>query len=266
VAKVPAGRDFRSLLQQAIQDITVNGYDSPEQIELWIIKLRDAAEREVGGLDRSDPIVRRQLEAVYAKAVSKGGIAARIPEIPRYTVQMVAPHLRAELDRRIIAATDYIKIRREEAGWATSIPKGGDRSVNKVDTTKLIGKSLQQFRFEQRRVAIDQGHKLMANVSEIVAADNDAIAAEWCVVHRSGYENRPAHKARAGEIFLVRGCWALTEGLIKRAGRRYIDEVERPAQLPLCSCSYRYITSPKRLPEDMLTAKGRAWVRNGVAA
>ena len=57
----------------------------------------------------------------------------------------------------------------------------------------------------------------------------------------------------------------MTEGIIRRAGLRYTDEIEQPAELPFCSCFYEYLTSPRSLPETVLTAKGREWLRASTA-
>jgi hypothetical protein len=216
------------------------------------------------------------LGVIYGRLIDKGQIDRYVPGVPRYTVAMIRPSLRAELDRRIMASADLIKMHRSEAiektlsrfqGWATSIPPGGDDTVNKVDVKTLTGKALKQFRFEQRRVSIDQGAKLLSNISEIVATDNGAIAGIW-VSHwrRPGYQYRPEHKEFDGKIFLVRDSWAHREGLVKLAGGKYVDEVEKPAMKPFCSCNYVWVTSPRRLPEDMLTERGKAWIAKGQKA
>jgi hypothetical protein len=270
-----AASGFRDVLQAAVADLAEHGYDSEDRVEGWLLRLRFAAEREVGGLDQIDAETRATLDAIYQRLVVKGGVSKFVPDVQRYTLEMVRPQLRAELDRRIMASADLIKLRKAEtvnktvqrfSGWATSIPAGGSSDETRTEVKKRVGKELAQYKFERRRVAIDQGMKLSANVAEIVATDNGAIAGVW-VSHwrRAGYNYRQDHKAFDGKIFLVRDSWAMKEGLIKLAGGMYIDDVERPAQKPFCSCNYTWITSPRRLPEDMLTARGREWVKAGKA-
>jgi hypothetical protein len=267
---------FRDILTQAVADISTNGYESPDQIEHWLRLLREAAEHELGTPERIDAEMQAALFAIFGRLVDKGGVDKYVPGVPRYTLQMVRPQLRAELDRRIMAATDLIRLRRHEAvnktlaqvsGWATSIPMNGVSDETRTEVKKRVGKQLTQYKFECRRVAIDQGAKLISNVSEIVALDNGAIAGVW-VSHwrRAGYNYRKDHKEIDGQVFLVRDSWAMKEGLLRPNGSKYTDELEKPAQLPYCSCNYRWITSPRRLPEEFLTSKGKEWVAKGRAA
>jgi hypothetical protein len=99
-----------------------------------------------------------------------------------------------------------------------------------------------------------------------VAHGSGAIAAIWHDrgEHDHGYNARPAHLARSGKLFFIRDSWAMTEGLVKRGGP-YTDEQEQPAELPYCSCTFEYMTSPGRIPEEFLTAKGRLWVKGSAA-
>jgi hypothetical protein len=264
---------FRDILTQAVADISTNGYESPDQIEHWLRLLREAAEHELGTPERIDAEMQAALFAIFGRLVDKGGVDKYVPGVPRYTLQMVRPQLRAELDRRIMAATDLIRLRRHEAvnktlaqvsGWATSIPMSGVSDETRTEVKKRVGKQLTQYRFECRRVAIDQGMKLVSNVSEIVALDNGAIAGVWhSHWRRQAYDFRREHKDFDEKIFVVRGNWAIEKGLIKLDGCRYTDEVERPAQLPYCTCYYQWITSIRRLPQSMLTEKGKDFIKRG---
>ncbi len=123
-----------------------------------------------------------------------------------------------------------------------------------------VRKPLASLPFRERRVAVDQGHKFVANLSEILAVDGGALAGHW-VSHytQRNYDYRPEHKHFDvdDKFFVVRDNWALRAGLMKVDGYRYTDEIERPAQLPFCRCYYRWVHSLNRLPADMLTVKGR---------
>lgn len=268
---VPAPLSFRRLLEEAIRDLTDRGYVSQQQIEDWLRVLRSAAERELGPEGRIDDMTRAALGAIYDRLIERGRVVEYVPGVSRYTLAMIKPRLRAELDRRILASADLIKLHRREAvektlqrfsGWSTSIPPGGDGAINKREVRASVAKSVAQFKFEQRRVAIDQGHKLIANMSNLVAVDNGAIAAEWNSHWRqAGYNYRKDHKERDGKFYAVRGSWAIDQGLINK-GAGYLDEITQPAQEPFCRCFARYVMSPRRLPDSMLTAKGRAWISN----
>lgn len=264
---------FRRLLAQAINDIAATGYVSPEQVAEWVTRLRNAAERELGSEEQIDADVARSLRAKFERFVDRGSVVERVPEVSRFNLTMIRPQLRAELDRRVFAATDLIKLNRREAvdrtasrlaGWITSIPPGGDATIDKLETRDAIGKSVAQFRYERRRVDIDQSHKLIANVTDIVARDAAAIAAVWHShgEHDASYNARRDHLARAGKTYAIRNGWAYQQGLINK-GAGLTDEMTAAAQEPFCQCWLQYIVSPRRLPDEMLTRKGQEWVARG---
>ena len=219
-------KSFRLLLAEAIRDISATGYVSAEQIEAWIIRLRNAAERELGPEEQIDRETADRLRAAFTKLVDGGRIDQYVPGVSRFNLAMVKPRLYAELDRRIVAAADLIKIDRKRAvqatldrfaGWSTSIPPGGDATIDKVETRTSIGKSIAHVKYQQQLVQNDQGHKLVANIAEIVAVDGGAIAGIWNDhgEHDKNYNARKEHLARSGKIYLVRNSWAHDQGLIK---------------------------------------------------
>lgn len=267
-------RSFRQVLADAIAELSITGYVSTEQIERWANELRRAAEYELGPDWRVDMDTRAKLDALFAKIVDRGRISDYVPGVSRFDLSMVKPALRAELDRRILAAADLIKLHRREAvertlqrfrGWATAIPPGGDGTIDKRETRASVSKSLRHLGFERRRVDIDQGYKLVSNIAEIVAQDQGAIAAIWHDhgEHDKSYNARKEHLARSGKLFLVRDSWAIREGLVRRGSRPYVDDIERPGQAVFCRCWYQWITSPRRLPDDCLTRAGQEWVSAG---
>lgn len=264
---------FYQILAQAVTQIGENGYSSQAELDRWLAQLREAARRFLGSDASVDAAMRDALGAVYAKMIDRGRIIELVPELRRFGLEIVKPRLRAELDRRILASADLIKLNRKAAidktlqrftGWSTSIPPGGGGLLDKQTVKADIAKSVKDASFEARRVAIDQGHKLIANISELVASDNGAIAGVWDSHWRqANYDYRERHKKMDGKIYLVRDSWAAKQGLIKKDGHQYIDEIERPAELPFCRCAYRWIVSPRRLPAEMLTEKGRDWIARG---
>ena len=104
---------------------------------------------------------------------------------------------------------------------------------------------------------IDQAAKLKASLDNIVATDGGALAGMWKSHYRAaGYNARPDHAERDGEIFVIRGNWAIEKGLMKLDGCQYTDEIEAPAEFVYCQCRYKYLYNLRDLPDAMLTAKG----------
>lgn len=259
---------FQETLAAAIEDMLANGFDSEERIARWVRELRNAAERQIGSGPSADQMLREGLAAVYRKLVDKGGLARLSPGADRFTLERVRPALRAELDRRIMASANLIKLNRQQMigrtlarfqGWSTSLPKGGVSRETRKEARRTIRKALPSRTFEERRVLIDQGHKLTAALSEIVATDGGAIAGRWRSHWRQpGYDYREDHKDRDGLVYLVRDSWAHRAGLARKGSPGYADEVTQPAQEPFCRCYFTWLYNLRDLPEDMLTKKGKA--------
>ena len=261
---------FRALLHEALKRYAETGPPSDIELQDWLLRIHRELDIEIPTDVESAKILRDVLESIYAREVTYGGVKRRVPDVMQYTIDQVAPQLRAELDRRIFAAADLIKINKAQrkaetlkrfAGWITSVPIGGSSTTDIREVASEIAKPVRQIKYEARRVAIDQGHKLSAAVAHVVSQQNGAIAAIWHDRGEfdKGYDARPEHLRRSGKFFLVRESWAMKEGLIKRGGP-YTDEIEQVGELPYCSCTYEYISSPGRLPDDLLTDKGREWV------
>jgi hypothetical protein len=262
---------FMEVLTAAIAEMVEFGFDSAERVTYWAERLRVAMEREHLAPRISEAMLTAALRKVYKRLITDRGVIRMQPEMARFTLERVAPQLRAELDRRIMAAANLIKLNREEmigktlrrfSGWATSIPAGGSDLVERRAVKADIKRGIAGLKFQERRVLIDQGHKLTSALSDIAATEGGAIAAIWHSHWRQpNYNYRPEHKEHdvlKGGIFVVRGNWALERGLMKLAGRQYTDEIERPGELVYCRCFYEYLFNLRDLPEEMITAKGRA--------
>jgi hypothetical protein len=257
---------FYDVVTAAVSDIAQNGYD-PVRVDEWLILIRQAAERTLTPPHVVERVLRGNLSALYKRYVENGGLLKLNPGVSRFTLDQVKPRLRAELDRRIMASAQLIRLNREAAiqktlqrfsGWSTSIPAGGSDVVNKNETKDEIKKALKQLPFEERRVAIDQGHKFVAALSETLAVEGGAIAAEWHSHWRQkNYHYRHDHKERDLKVYTVRGNWAQEKGLMKCGPAGYTDEITQPGEEVFCRCFYRFLYSPRALPDDMVTAKGR---------
>jgi hypothetical protein len=260
------GRGFYEILRLAITDITEHGFDTSGRLAFWTEELRQAAMRTVMPVWRMEELLKVGLSAIYRRLIERGTIARYHPGIPRFTLQRVAPHLRAELDRRILASADLIKLNREQAiaktlqrfqGWATSIPGGGSDATSKQQTAKEVRKALARLPFEERRVLIDQGHKFTANLSNILAQDGGAIALIWHSHWRqSGYDYREDHKERDGQAYAIRGNWAISSGLMKPGAAGYYEDITAVGEEVFCRCYAQYLYALRDLPAGMLTKKG----------
>ncbi len=258
---------FAETVQAAVADVTRHGFDTQRRLDGWLEKIRAAARRSLiseGELDRQ---LRAILTTVYARMTRAGGMNRYQIGTPRFTLAHIKPRLRAELDRRIMASANLIRLNRQQAiektlqrfaGWMSSVPPGGSDVVDKVDTKSDIRKALRQLPFEERRVLIDQGHKLISSINEITAHDGGAIAGLWRSNYRQvNYNYRQDHKERDDKVYLIRDSWAHQRGYVKPGKAGYTDEITQAAEEPFCRCYYVYIYSLNKIPDDMLTAKGR---------
>jgi hypothetical protein len=242
---MPETGSFQQVLSAAIDDLLANGFDSVERVQRWMRELRMAADRSLVSPESIEDELRRGLAGTYRRMVDRGGLARFNPGVERFTLDRIRPALRSELDRRIMASADLIRLNREQAidktlqrfaGWSTSIPKGGTDAASKAAVKRDQKKAMGSLPFEERRVLIDQGHKLVASLNEIVATDGGAIAGRWRSNWRQpGYDYREDHRDRDERVYLIRGSWADRAGLVKpRRGWGYADDITRPAEEPFC--------------------------------
>jgi hypothetical protein len=262
------GQTFFEVVTLAINDLIENGYDSEERLTYWIDVLRQAALEHMIPESELDAQLRRVLAGAYERLVERASVLKFHKGVDRFTLARIKPRLRKELDRRIVAAADLIKLNREQTindtirrfqGWATSIPEGGTRAADRVGVKNNIRSELASTSFRERRVLIDQGHKLNAAISDILASDGGAIAARWRSNWRQlNYNYREDHKERDQEVYTIRGNWALQARLMKVGEPGYTDEITQPGEEVYCRCFYVYLYNLRDLPARMLTAKGKA--------
>lgn len=260
-------QSFQDVLALAIDDLLEYGFDSMERVDRWTRELRAAAERSMVSPASLEQQLRDGLAAIYRRMVDQGGVLQFNQGVERFTLDKVKPALRAELDRRTMASANLIKLNRTESiektlrrfqGWSTSIPPGGVSGETRPEVKKTVRKALAQLPFEERRVLIDQGHKMTAAISEIIASDGGAIAGRWRSHWRqAGYNYRPDHKERDEQVYLIRDSWAHQAGLVKKGRVGFYDDVTAVGQEPFCRCYMIWLYNLRDLPADMLTAKGR---------
>lgn len=250
----------------AVNHFRQYGFTSQTELDAWLARIRRSALLQLKTPAETEALLKRTLTAKYDALVNRGGLQRSMPEIGRVTLDRIKPKLRAELDRRIMVSANLIKLNRQKAidttlqrfqGWATSIPPGGSRAVDKAAEKDDIRKSLAQMDFIERRVVIDQTHKLAATINNITAVDNGALAVEWhSPWRRPGYDFRVDHKHRDLQVYAIRGCWALEQGKMKAGPAGYYDEITHVGEEVYCSCTAKYIFALRKLPPDMMTKAG----------
>ncbi len=256
--------EFEAVLSAALKDMADHGYDSPARVRLWLGKLRTA----LVNAGVSEAVAQRRFRAAMGKIYDK----ARKPTPSRHvgleprSVGNIEYHLRPVFEARVSAGLNLIKLKRTDAidatvkrfeGWATSLPVIPNYHNDLAKARKSISKPFRQMSYEDRRLTIDQSHKLLSAISQTIADQNGAVAGKWRHVHETAYDARPAHEARDGKVYLVRGSWAAERGLVKRRGVDFTDEITQPAEEPFCRCWWVWIYNLDDLPPELLTAKGR---------
>ena len=263
-------KSFYELLTEATEFFASRGYTSANDLERWVKLLKDSAGRTLRRQAITEQQLRRSLTTTYRRMVVGGSILRNHTGVGKFTIQKLTPLMRKDLQQRIFASANLIKLNREEAlsstlrrfqGWATSVPKGGSKVVDRQDEKAAIRKPLSHISFAERRVVVDQTHKFAASLSATIATHNDAIAMKWhSNWRRPGYNYREDHKDRDLKGYAIRGNWALKQGLMKSGDPGYTDEITAPAEEIFCSCTGTYIYSLDSLPDDMLTEKGREFL------
>lgn len=257
---------FFELITAAIADINKHGYDSQERLNKWTDELIKSLNLTLTPTSSLDETLRRHLSKTYERMIQGGQLIKIHPGVSVYDLNRVKPRLHAELQRRIMASAHLIKMNRNDAinttvqrfaGWATSIPSGGTKMTDVNEIKNSLSKSLKQLPYNERRVMIDQSHKFVGALNDIVAEDQGAIAAKWRSHWRQpGYQFREDHKDRDGRYYAIKDSWAVKQGLINK-GAGFTDDMTIPGEEIFCRCAYSYVYSLRKLPDEMLTRKGR---------
>ncbi len=264
------------IIKDAIDDLSEHGFDDEQRLADWERRIREAINLQWSQQEQLNQQFRDHMRAIFDRLVGRGTILKAHPGVERYTLTYVASRLHSELDRRIMASAQLIKLNRVEAiektlrrfsGWATSIPAGGSEQVDRRAMRREISQPIAKLPFVERRVLIDQGHKLNASISAVLAHDAGAIAATWFSHWRQkGYDYREDHRERDGHIYLIRDSWAHKAGLVKVGKYGYIDDITQPAEEPFCRCKWVYVYHLRNMPDELITMKGREALKRVRAA
>lgn len=253
---------FFQIINQAIAEFLQYGFDDVKRLQYWLDKIKLSAEAHLLPESVMNQKMEKALNQAFHRLVTKNGLVSK--NVSKYDVTKLSGKLRAELDRRIVASANLIKDDREQSirmvlrrfeGWATSIPAGGTKIKPTPKEKANIKKGMTNIAFKQRRVIIDQTHKLISNINEIVAVDNGAIAARWhSHWQQPHYDYREDHKERDNKIYAIRNSWAVKEGYITPING-YTDDITSPAEEVFCRCNYVYLYNLRQV-KDLLTPKG----------
>jgi hypothetical protein len=253
---------FFEVINAAIADFLKHGFDDVNRLERWLLQIKLSAHSHLMSEREMQSKMEKSLRKAFDKLVTKNVLVSK--EVNKYDISRLSGKLRSELDRRIIASANLIRDDREQSirmvlrrfeGWATSIPAGGTKIKLKPKEKSAIKKGMSDVAFKQRRVIIDQTHKLIANINEIVAVDNGAIAARWHSHWKQmNYDYRQDHKERDDKIYAIRDSWAVKEGYINPING-YTDDITSPGEEVFCRCNYVYLYHLRQV-KDLLTKKG----------
>ena len=106
---------FDAALAQAVEEISEHGFDSTARLEALINKLRQAAVASLIPETQVHERLTRSLQSLYNKYVNRRQLLKLHEGASQFTLDRVAPRLRADLDRRILASVSLIKRNREDA-------------------------------------------------------------------------------------------------------------------------------------------------------
>jgi hypothetical protein len=263
---LPKLPSYEKLVRDAVRAYAQSNSGDMDAI---LARLRRAAEAQFKPMEDVGKDVHKYYGALYKRTTAK---PAGPRNVPRYTRSNLSIAAQEEVHKKVISSIALIRLNREEAvaitqrrlaGWLSSIPPDGEVPKNEIPQ---IAKALKQLPYVERRVIIDQGHKLVSSIEDVVNRESGAIAGIWhSHVHQAGYDFRPTHAARDKKIYLLRGCWADIEGLVKPI-YGYTDEMTMPAEEVNCRCYYQYVFSLKDLPPEMLTQKAKDMLAGAHAA
>lgn len=248
-------REFQKVVREAVAFFSTHGFTSEYDLDQWAQAIQKAADDMLLSPQQASEAIAQHLRSIYGRMEAK--IPKHLAQLQAKTAVRIGPEMffrrvetypqlaskmRMELDRRIAASADLIKIRRKESiaatlrrfkGWASSVPKGGTPKP-KGPETELLMKDFRRVRFEANRLNVDQGHKLNASLNATFAEGTGAIAGIWHSHWKQLYYNyRKDHKERDEKIYLIRGSWADKAGLVKPSSG-YTDQITQPAEEVYC--------------------------------
>lgn len=255
---------YYKVLSEAVDDLLTRGFVSATQVAVWQARLKDAA--EAGFWPETSTLAERALTGVFTRLIERGGISRFHVGLAPSTLDRLRPELRSELTKFLLSSSAFLRARREEAllaslrlfaGWASSIPPGGVPLGTRKALRVEIKRPLASLPFEENRAVVAQSAHLTTALNTLIARRGEALAAQWHSRWKQpGYAYREDHKENDLKIFVFKGTWAISAGLLRRGP--YAEDQPVPGTLRGCQCSYRFFYDLAGVPRELLTAKGLA--------
>ncbi|MDI2113061.1 hypothetical protein [Commensalibacter nepenthis] len=253
--------------------------DSAEKIDVITYEMMQSWQQELSGLLKNenkvvnpDPIY-KYLKGIVKKQLTRKSLQKNFKgNTLNFTRARLTENSQKYLDERVMFSVSLIQHNREQqvnatlkrfAGWLSAIPTNSvsEAKEKPKEAVKDIIKPLIRQTFEERRVLIDQGHKLSAAVNEAIAQDQGAICVEWHSHWQEvNYNYRKTHKERDRKLFFYKDNYFVQNGYIKKDGIQYINDIDGFGQEPFCRCYGTYFFTLYDIPESYLTKKGKDYI------
>lgn len=194
------------------------------------------------------------------------------------------PLLREELKRRIHFSLSLISTHNEQTAsrlrarfldWIEN--RGQDGKKQPLRETLKAGDLFQKRDKHMKMVLGDQTRKLIGNFDNIVAQEYQAIGFFWKTRRDRKVVGNPAgkypgqgnpkhgdHYVRQDKFYFFHSTWAIKKGLVntKHKNFRWADfEDGMPGQPINCRCYAYNIYELDDIPEELLTEKGEAYIK-----
>lgn len=266
MARKPKQPTYRDLAKNAVADLST-GSASISSLEVWMNRLRSSFQSQLTPMNQVEKNLESYFGSIYNRIATKKPAKGQPTTVSKYGRSRLSKEAQDLVANKVIASVSLIKLNREiaiadslkrTAGWYSSVPLEGVSPDNKQEAIHDITKSFKQLPYVERRVIMDQGHKLTASIEDVVCRGEGAIAAIWhSNVGQLNYNYRRDHAARNERIYLLRNSWAHKAGLIKSPyAVAFTDEQTMPAEEVNCRCKYQYLYNLQDLPTEFLTKKG----------
>jgi hypothetical protein len=257
---------FTTLLRKAVGYFAKRGFTTIADVANWRVQLAAAAESHLS-TEKAQARVERGLTGAFHRWMGRGRVSLPQRGVAKFTLDMLEPKLKDELQNRMFAAREAVdgahrlaleRIHNRFMGFATA----GAQPQAAREATKDIGKAARDAKYYERLTAINETARLMSALDEIAAADTGSIGGFWDATpeikrkHRLEHGGKDGHGGRHGKFYARRGSWADREGLVRHPNG-YIDEHDMPRVLINCQCEYKYVYDLADIPPELLTAKGR---------
>jgi len=271
------------ILQSAITDIAVNGYNSEITINRWLMRLQNSLKNYSAGLPQARSLIDKSMTNEFNRQFFdfRGNPTSKFLQrnrgIDAFTLQRLRPKAQAKLQERIIQNANLIVLDRDAAiadtlkrfqGW--TVGQVAKQALTKTDVKEQAETILKPIsnspaNFVKRLRVIDQNAKMVAAVNDVIANDGGALAMTWhqnwsANPREKGTSEKTNHKQFDGKTFIMRESWAVKEGLLKKGELPFYEDLgTTPGHEVYCGCtaSYDYsLTALYRIRPDAFTVKG----------